>query len=71
MRVSSGFPVDLWKEEALSYMRGKYKVIDFFAKLAAVLARLNLLSKPMLNYNDDETDFSRVHKPKAGFTVIL
>ena len=56
----------LRKEEALSYMRtrnAKDKVIqEYFAKLAAVLTRLNLLSKPMLIYNTDETGFSKVHK---------
>ena len=61
------FPtLTLRKEEALSYMRAKSadeKVIeDFFAKLAAVLSRLNLLNKPMLIYNADETGFSKVHK---------
>ena len=38
---------------------------DFFAKLAAVLARLNLLSKPMLVYNADETGFTKVHKSRC------
>ena len=61
------FPqISLRREEALSYMRAKNaneKVIeDFFAKLAAVMARLNILSKPMLLYNADETGFSKVHK---------
>ena len=59
----------LRKEEALSYMRARSaqdKVVEeFFAKLAAVLARLNLLSKPMLIYNADETGFSKVHKPQC------
>jgi len=64
------FPnITLRREEVLSYMRAKNaneKVIeDFFAKLAAVLARLNLLSKPMLLYNADETGFSKVHKPRC------
>lgn len=63
------FPhISLRREEALSYMRAKNandKVIeDFFAKLAAVLARLNLLSKPMHIYNADETGFSKVHKSR-------
>lgn len=63
------FPtLTLRKEEALSYMRAKNaddKVVeDFFAKLAAVLARLNRLSKPMLVYNADETGFSKVHKSR-------
>ena len=64
------FPsLTLRKEESLSYLRAKNaneKVIeDFFAKLAAVLARLNILSKPMLIYNADETGFSKVHKPRC------
>lgn len=63
------FPtLTLRKDEALSYMRAKNaddKVVeDFFAKLAAVLARLNLLSKPMLVYNADETGFLKVHKSR-------
>ena len=57
------------KEEALSYMRAENaneKVIeDFFAKLAAVMARFNILSKPMLLYNADETGFSKVHKSRS------
>ena len=36
---------------------------DFFAKLGAICARLNILSKPMLIYNVDETGVSVVHKP--------
>jgi hypothetical protein len=64
------FPhISLRREEALSYMRAKNandKVIeDFFAKLAAVLARLNLLSKPMYIYSADETGFSKVHKNRC------
>lgn len=55
------------KEEALSYMRAKNaddKVVeDLLAKLAAILAWLNLLTKPMFIYNTDETDFSKVYKP--------
>ena len=35
---------------------------DFFAKLGAIYARLNILSKPMLIYNMDETSVSIVHK---------
>ena len=38
---------------------------DFFAKLAAVLVRLNLLSKPTLLYNADETGFTKVHKSRC------
>ena len=54
------------KPQPLSYSRalsGNEEIIqDFFAKLAAVFARLNLLSKPMLIYNVDETGVSVVHK---------
>ena len=61
--------ISQYEEEALSYMRAKNtneKVIeDFFAKLAAVLARLNLLSKPILLYNADKIGFSKVHKPRC------
>ena len=42
------------------------KIIEnFFAKLAAVLATLNLLSKPMLVYNADETGITKVHKSQC------
>ena len=40
----------------------------FFAKLAAVLVRLNLLTKPMYIYNADETGFSKVHKQSFSST---
>ena len=60
---------DIKKEESLSYLRAKNaieKVIeDFFAKLAVVIARLNILSQPMLIYNADEMGFSKVHKPRC------
>ena len=36
---------------------------DYFAKLASVCARHNILSKPMQIYNMDETGISIVHKP--------
>ena len=36
---------------------------DFFAKLGAIYAHLNLLSKPMQIFNADETGISVVHKP--------
>ena len=55
------------KPEALSYTRAKSanaKIVeDFYAKLAAVCARLNVLSKPMQIFNADETGISKVHKP--------
>ena len=38
-------------------------VRDYFAKLAAVCARLNILTKPMQLFNMDETGLSIVHKP--------
>ena len=38
-------------------------VSDYFAKLAALCAKLNLFTKPMNIYNMDETGLSIVHKP--------
>ena len=38
---------------------------DFFAKLGALCACLNILSKPMLIFNADETGISKVHKQRA------
>ena len=38
-------------------------ICDFFGKLGALYGRLNLLSKPMMIYNADETGISVVHKP--------
>ena len=35
----------------------------FFGKLGALYGRLNLLTKPMMIYNADETGISVVHKP--------
>ena len=55
--------------EALLYARAKNanaKVVEnFYAKLVAVCARLNILSKPMHMqiFNADETGISKVHKP--------
>ena len=36
---------------------------DFYAKLASLYARLNILSKPMNIFNCDETNITVVHKP--------
>ena len=59
----------LRKPEALSYARAKNAnakaIEDFFAKLAAVCARLNILSKPMQIFNADEIGLSKVHKPRT------
>ena len=59
--------LSLRKPEALSYTRAKSvnaKIVEnFYAKLAAVCARLNVLSKPMQIFNADETGISKVHKP--------
>lgn len=43
---------------------------DYFAKLGAVCAKLNLLSKPMQIYNMDETGVSVVHKPGKVVTEV-
>ena len=51
--------------QPLSYCRAtaaKEIIDDFFAKLGAIYARLNLLSKPMQIFNVDETGISVVHK---------
>ena len=45
-------------------------ITDYFAKLAAVCARLNLFSKPMNIYNMDETGVSIVHKPGKVVTEV-
>ena len=43
---------------------------DFFGKLGAIFGRLNLLSKPMLIYNCDETGITVVHKPGKVFAEL-
>ena len=58
------------KPQSLSYQRAKAVnseiIEDFFAKLGAIYARLNLLTKPMLVYNVDETGVSLTqHKGKV------
>ena len=45
-------------------------VDDFFAKLGALHARLNLLSKPMQIFNVDETGISVMHKTGKVVTQI-
>ena len=43
---------------------------DYFGKLAAVCAKLNLLTKPMQIYNMDETGVTVVHKPGKVVTEV-
>ena len=45
-------------------------ISDFFGKLGSLYGRLNLLSKPMLIYNADETGISVVHKPGKVVTEL-
>ena len=45
-------------------------ISDYFAKLGAVCARLDLLSKPMQLYNVDETGITVVHKPGKVVTEL-
>lgn len=63
--------ISLRTPQALSFCRAKaankQTMDEFFAKLGATLARLNLLTKPMQMYNLDETGISIVHK--AGKVV--
>ena len=53
--------------QPLSYCRAvsanQSAVNDFFGKLGSLFGQLNLISKPMLIYNCDETGISIVHKP--------
>jgi len=53
--------------QALSYSRAicanRETVDEFFGKLGSIYGRLNLISKPMLIFNCDETGISIVHKP--------
>ena len=60
--------------QALSHSRAaaanKETISDFFAKLAASCARLNLLSKPMQIFNVDETGISVVHKSGKVVTQL-
>ena len=60
--------------QPLSYSRAtaanKDIIDDFFAKMGAIYARLNLLSKPMQIYNVDETGISVVHKAGKVITQI-
>ncbi len=46
------------------------KMSDYFAKLGAVYARLNILNKPMQIFNVDETGITIVHKPGKVITEI-
>jgi len=45
-------------------------VSDYFAKLGAICAKLNVLMKPMQIYNMDETGVSIVHKPGKVLTEL-
>ena len=60
--------------QALSYNRAfnatKEVIDDYFGKLGAICARLNILSKPMQIYNIDEVGVSIVHKPGKVITEL-
>ena len=60
--------------QPLSYSRAtaanKDIIDDFFAKMGAIYAHLNLLSKPMQIYNVDETGISVVHKAGKVITQV-
>ena len=61
--------------QTLSYCRAlnsnKFVIDDFFAKLGGVYRQLNLISKPMLIYNADETGVGIVTKPGKVFAEIV
>ncbi len=60
--------------QPLSYCRALCSnpgvIQDFFAKLGAVCARLNLLAKPMQIFNVDQSGVSVVHKPGKVVTEL-
>ena len=60
--------------QSLSYARAyganRETIQDYFAKLAAVCARLNILSKPMQIFNIDEVGVTVVHKPGKVITEM-
>ena len=60
--------------QGLSYSRAasanEATIQDFFGKLGAVYARLNILAKPMQIFNVDETGVSVVHKPGKVVTEV-
>ena len=64
----------LHSTQSLSHARASsanYEVItDYFGKLAAVCAKVNLLAKPMQIYNMDETGVTIVHKPGKVVTEV-
>lgn len=45
-------------------------VTDFFGKVGGIYGRLNLISKPMCIYNEDETGVSIVHRPGKVLTQM-
>ena len=60
--------------QSLSHSRAAcanpYIIQDYFAKLGALYARLNIISRPMQIFNMDETGISVVHKPGQVFSEI-
>ena len=59
--------ISLQAAQPLSYCRAissnQATVDDFFGKLGSLYGCLNLITKPMLIYNCDETGINIVHKP--------
>ena len=53
--------------QSLSYCRAlsgnKEAIADFFGKLGSLYGKLNLVSRPMQNFNSDETGVTIVFKP--------
>ena len=60
--------------QSLSYARvygaNREAIQDYFAKLTAVCARLNILSKPMQIFNIDEVGVTVVHIPGKVITEM-
>ena len=55
---------------ALAVCSNKETIDDFFAKLGAILGRLNLIAKPSQIFNADETGVSIVHRPSKVVAQI-
>ena len=64
----------LRSSQSLSYSRAACTneeiIKDYFSKLGAVCAGLNILTKPMQIFNTDETGLSIVHKPGKVITEL-
>jgi len=72
--VSRNPQLSVCQAQSLSVARAKsaYKetIADFFGKLGSLHAKLNIIAKPMLIYNVDETGIIIVTKPTGVITQV-